>query len=64
MITKTEELLLLETYKIKQRILEHALSASAGVFYNINITRNRVPGTMFQVLNGVEYDINKKIGLL
>ena len=53
---------MLETYKIKQRILEHALSASAGVFYNINITRNRVPGTMVQVLNGVEYDINKKIG--
>ena len=59
MMTRTEELLLLETYKIKQRILEHALSASAGGFYNINITKNKVPGTMFQVLNGVEYSINK-----
>lgn len=62
MMTRTEELLLLETYKIKQRILEHALSASAGGFYNINITKNKVPGTMSQVLNGVEYSINKQIG--
>ena len=32
------------TYQKKIRILEQALSASAGAYYNINLTRNIVPG--------------------
>ncbi|MDD6188750.1 MAG: response regulator [Clostridiales bacterium] len=53
----------LETCKQKIKILEHALSASAGAYYNINITRNIVPGTMYQVIDDVEYSINEAIGL-
>lgn len=52
----------LETCKKKIQIMEHALSASAGAYYNINITRNLVPGTMYQVIDDVEYSINKAIG--
>lgn len=62
-MTNIEERLLLETYRIRDSILVHALARSAGVFYNINITRNKVPGTMLQVLNGVEYSINEQTGL-
>lgn len=53
----------LETCKKKIKIMEHALSASAGAYYNINITRNLVPGTMYQVIDDVEYSINEAIGL-
>lgn len=53
----------LETYKKKIKIMEHALSASAGAYYNINLTRNLVPGTMYQVIDDVEYSINEAIGL-
>ena len=52
----------IETYKKKIKILEHALSASAGTYYNINITKNLVPGTMYQVIDDVEYSINETIG--
>ena len=52
----------IETYRKKIRILEHALSASAGAYYNINITRNLIPGTMYQVIDDVEYSINEAIG--
>lgn len=52
----------LETYKNKIKIMEHALSASAGAYYNINVTKNLVPGTMYQVIDDVEYSINEAIG--
>lgn len=52
----------IETYKKKIRIMEHALSASAGAYYNINITKDIVPGTMYQVIDDVEYSINEAIG--
>lgn len=52
----------IETYKNKIQIMEHALSASAGAYYNINITKNIVPGTMYQVIDEVEYSINEAIG--
>ncbi|MGN0996145.1 MAG: response regulator [Candidatus Ventricola sp.] len=53
----------LETCRQKIRILEHALSVCAGAYYNINLTQNLVPGTMIQVIDGVEYSINEAIGL-
>ena len=52
----------IETYKKKIEIMEHALSESAGAYYNINITKNIVPGTMYQVIDNVEYSINEAIG--
>ncbi|MGN1410643.1 MAG: response regulator [Eubacteriales bacterium] len=53
----------LETCRKKIKIMEHALSASAGAYYNINITQNLVPGAMYQVIDDVEYSINDAIGL-
>ena len=52
----------IETYKKKIKIMEHALSACAGAYYNINITKDLVPGTMYQVIDDVEYSINEAIG--
>lgn len=53
----------LETYRRKTAIIEHALTASAGAYYCINITKDIVPGTMYQVIDGMEYSINEKTGL-
>lgn len=39
----------LETYRRKTAIIEHALTTSAGAYYCINITKDIVPGTMYQV---------------
>ncbi|MDD6881982.1 MAG: response regulator [Firmicutes bacterium] len=52
----------IDTYKKKIEIMEHALSASAGAYYSINITKNTVLGNMYQVIDGVEYNINEAIG--
>ena len=52
----------LETCRKKIQIIEHALSASAGAYYNINITQNLIPDTMYQVIDNVEYSINEAIG--
>lgn len=53
----------LRASKKKIEILEHALAASAGAYYNINLTRNLVPGTMRQFIDGKEYSINSQIGM-
>lgn len=53
----------LETYKKRITIMEDALSASAGAYYNINISQNLIPGTMYQVIDGTKYSINEAIGL-
>lgn len=44
-------------------ILEHALASSAGAYYNINLTKNIVPGEMYQVIDGKRYSINEYIGM-
>ena len=51
------------TVEKKIEILENALAACAGAYYNINLTRNCVPGTMYQILDGVRHSINQAIGL-
>lgn len=51
------------TYKIRIAIMEDALSASAGAYYNINLTQNCIPGIMYQVIDGKKYSINEAIGL-
>ena len=35
----------METSKKKIDILEHIIAAVAGAYYNINLTRNLVPGS-------------------
>ena len=51
------------TMKEKVKLLEHAFAASTGAYYNINLTQNLVPGIMYQVVDGKEYNVNEKIGL-
>lgn len=51
------------TMQKKMEILEHAFAESAGAYYNINLSKNRVPGTMYQMLNGKQYSLNEKMGL-
>ena len=48
----------METSKKKINILEHTLAAVAGAYYNINLTKNLVPGEMYQVVDGKEYNVN------
>ena len=51
------------TMEKKLDILEHAFAASAGAYYSIDLTRDRVPGIMYQVIDGREYNMNERIGL-
>lgn len=47
------------TLQKKIKVLEHAVAASAGAYYSINLTKNLVPGTMYQVVDDEEYSINE-----
>lgn len=51
------------TMKKKIEVLEHAFAASAGAYYNINLTKDIVPGTMYQVIDDKEYSLNEQMGL-
>ena len=51
------------TMKKKIEVLEHALAASAGACYSINLTHDVVPGEMRQVIDNCEYSLNEKMGL-
>lgn len=53
----------METSKKKIDILEHIIDAVAGAYYNINLTRNLVPGQMYQAVDGKEYNVNEMTGL-
>ena len=46
----------METSKKKIDILEHIIAAVAGAYYNINLTRNLVPGQMYQAVDGKRRD--------
>lgn len=54
---------LLWRHQKKIDILEHIIAAVAGAYYNINLTRNLVPGQMYQVVDGKEYNVNEMTGL-
>lgn len=51
------------TMKKKMNVLEHAFAASAGAYYNINLTKDLVPGFMYQVIDDTEYSLNEQMGL-
>ena len=53
----------METSKKKIDILEHIIAAVAGAYYNINLTRNLVPGQMYQAVDGKEYNVNEMTDL-
>lgn len=52
-----------QTLKKQLEILEHSIAASAGAYYNINLSQNIVPGIMYQVIDNIEYSLNEKMGL-
>lgn len=45
------------------KLLERTCATLAGAYYSINLTKNLVPGEMYQVIDGKEYSINAQIGL-
>ena len=51
------------TMKKKIEVLEHAFAASAGAYYSINLTKDLVPGTIYQVIDDKEYSLNEQMGL-
>lgn len=51
------------TMEKKVKVLEHAFAASAGAYYSINLTRDLVPGSMYQVIEDKEYSLNEQMGL-
>ena len=51
------------TMKKKIKILEHVIATTAGAYYSINLTQNLVPGSMYQVIDDKEYNINEQIGM-
>lgn len=53
----------LRTQQKKINVLEHAFAACAGEYYSINLTKNLVPGVMYQVIDDEEYNVNEQLGL-
>lgn len=51
------------TMKKKIGILEHAFAAAVGAYYSINLTKNLVPGSMYQVIGDTEYSLNEQMSL-
>lgn len=52
-----------QTLKKKIQVLEHAFVMSAGTYYDINLTQNLVPHSIYQVFDGVKYSLNGLIGM-
>jgi len=40
--------------------LEHAFVAAIRAYYSINLTKDIVPGNMYQVINDQEYSLNEQ----
>lgn len=51
------------TMKKKIGILEHAFAAAVGAYYSINLTKDIIPGSMYQVIDNQEYSLNEQMGL-
>ena len=59
---RNEHLLKIRTLEKKIQILEHAF-ADNGAYFEINLTRNLVPGTVYQWAGGRKYNVNAAFGL-
>ena len=53
----------INTLNRKIELLEHAVGANAEVYYNINLTRDLVPGRIYRMTGDEKQDINKQMGL-
>lgn len=47
----------------KTELLQHALTECAGTYYEVNLTQDLIPGSVRQICDGKEYDVNENIGL-
>lgn len=63
--SESKEDLLMEKLMLKKKIsvLEHAFASSVGAYYSVNLTKNKVPGVMYQIIDDKEYSINEQIGM-
>lgn len=52
-----------KTLQKKIQILERGAAYGAGVYYNINLTKNLVPGKVYQMIGQKPYCINDSAGL-
>lgn len=43
--------------------MEHAFVAAIRAYYSINLTKDIVPGNMYQVINDQEYSLNEQFHL-
>ena len=48
---------------INNRFLEESVFAIADGYCVINLTKNIVRGSMYQVVNGKKFNLNKQLGL-
>lgn len=48
---------------LNSQFLEEAVFAVADGYCSINLTRNLVPGVMYQVVDGKRYNLNEQLGL-
>ena len=48
---------------INNRFLEESVFAIADGYCVINLTKNIVRGSMYQVVNGKKYNLNEQLGL-
>ena len=52
-----------QTLKHKIQVLEEAFVANAGTYYNVNLTKNIVPDSVYQVMDGIKYSLNELVGM-
>ena len=52
-----------QTRKKKMEVLEAAFASSVGIYYSLNLTRDIVPGVIYQVVGGKRYNINEQMGM-
>lgn len=48
---------------VDNQFFEEALFSIANGYCKINLTRNLVMGSMYQVIGGVKYNLNKQLGI-
>ena len=52
-----------KSVELDHQLLEQAVFAIADGYCSINLTKDLIPGVMHQVVNGVNYDLNKQLGM-
>ena len=50
-------------YRLSNQFLERTISAVADGYCSMNLTHNVVQGVLHQVIDGVDHDLNERMGL-